>query len=73
MEGEVFADNVLGSKMPHQGHETLNAKLVNGISGVNGVVSSAATMVEVPRKPWEKVHFASALKPKQYQIEGKRT
>jgi hypothetical protein len=67
MEGEVFAQNVLGSNIPPTAQEASNARMVNG---VNGVKKSTADTLQGPRKPWEQVHFDPALKPKDYQIKG---
>lgn len=50
--------------------EASSRRLVNGVNGVNGIKSSLPELLETPRKPWEKVSFDPALKPKDYQIKG---
>ncbi|KEF52475.1 uncharacterized protein A1O9_11317 [Exophiala aquamarina CBS 119918] len=67
MEGEVFAQNVLGDGKPPKAQSTLSTKTVNS---VNTLQSSFTISLGKPRKPWENVHFDAALKPKDYQIKG---
>ncbi|KAJ9606387.1 hypothetical protein H2200_009348 [Cladophialophora chaetospira] len=67
MEGEVFAEDVLASKMFSTAQNASNARLVNGC---NGVKTFTASDLENPKKPWEHVRFDPGLKPKDYGIEG---
>lgn len=68
MEGEIFAENILGDKMPSTAHQdSFGGKPLNHVH----VVKDHSTMTrEKIRKPWEQVHFDPTLKPRDYHMEG---
>lgn len=72
MEGEVFAENILGNKVPSTAQQDSQKDSPGGKTpnGVHVVKEPGTITHEKIRKPWEQVHFDPALKPKDYQIEG---
>jgi hypothetical protein len=62
MEGEIFAEDILGgNRSPLQTDKPM-MKLTNSVHQIPDATK--------PRKPWEQVRFDPELKPKDYQIKG---